>query len=184
MHSKYQQDEEILYSFVFVLQRKKFCRVQRKKYYICSITGNTMKKPIRIIIDTNVLVSGLRSTEGASYLLLSLLEESPWIVCISATIVFEYEEQLRKDQAASGLDDESIGEFLDIFCSRAEHTRLFYRWRPLLSDPDDDIVLETALNGQCSAIVTYNIRHFRGAERFGIKVCTPQEFLREQKCIK
>lgn len=161
----------------------KTVRIVVTKHYICSTTGNTMKKPIRIIIDTNVLVSGLRSTEGASYLLLSLLEESSWVVCISATIVFEYEEQLRKDQETSRLDDESIGDFLDIFCARAEHIRLFYRWRPLLTDPDDDILLETALNGQCSAIITYNRRHFRGAERFGITVCTPQEFLREQKCI-
>jgi putative PIN family toxin of toxin-antitoxin system len=148
------------------------------------MTGNTMKKPIRIVIDTNVLVSGLRSTAGASYLLLSLLEEhAAWTVCLSATMVFEYEEQLRKDQAVSLLDDAAVGDFLDIFCSRAEHVRLFYRWRPILTDPDDDIVLETAVNGECARIITYNIRDFRGAERFGVRVCTPKEFLVEQNII-
>jgi putative PIN family toxin of toxin-antitoxin system len=143
-----------------------------------------MKNAPRIVIDTNVLVSGLRSTPGASYLLLSLLEEMNWIVCISATLVFEYEEQLRKDQAESQLDSATIDDFLDIFCSQAEHIRLFYRWRPMLTDPDDDIILETAVNGECSVILTYNTRDFRGAERFGIRVCTPKEFLVEQGIIK
>jgi len=143
-----------------------------------------MKKTLRIVIDTNVLVSGLRSTAGASYLLLSLLEESAWIVCVSATMIFEYEEQLRKDQAESLLDDATIDEFLDIFCAEAEHIRLFYRWRPILTDPDDDILLETAVNGECGVIITYNVRDFRGSERFGIRVITPKEFLTEQGIIK
>ncbi|MBL7990622.1 MAG: putative toxin-antitoxin system toxin component, PIN family [Candidatus Kapabacteria bacterium] len=143
-----------------------------------------MKKPLRIVIDTNILVSGLRSTAGASYLLLSLLEESAWIVCVSATMIFEYEEQLRKDQAESLLDDATIDEFLDIFCAEAEHIRLFYRWRPILTDPDDDILLETAVNGECGIIITYNVRDFRESERFGIRVITPKEFLTEQGIIK
>lgn len=142
-----------------------------------------MKKPCRIIIDTNVLVSGLRSQAGASYLLLSLLEEQSWIVCVSATMVFEYEEQLKKDRQYSLLDESSIEDFIDILCSRAEHIRLFYRWRPQLTDPDDDIVLETAVNGGGTHIITYNLRDFRGADRFGVRVCTPQEFLREMRCI-
>ena len=143
-----------------------------------------MKKPLHIVIDTNILVSGLRSTAGASYLLLSLLEESAWIVCVSATMIFEYEEQLRKDQAESLLDDATIDEFLDIFCAEAEHIRLFYRWRPILTDPDDDILLETAVNGECGIIITYNVRDFRGSERFGIRVITPKEFLTEQGILK
>jgi putative PIN family toxin of toxin-antitoxin system len=142
-----------------------------------------MKKNIRIVLDTNVLVSGLRSNAGSSYLLLSLLEQSPWKLCLSATMVFEYEEQLRNDQKVSGLDDDSITEFLDILCAQAEHVRLFYRWRPLLVDPDDDILVETALNGQCNIIITYNVRHFRSVGDLGITVCTPKEFLQAQKII-
>jgi putative PIN family toxin of toxin-antitoxin system len=144
-----------------------------------------MRRDVRIVIDTNVLVSGLRSRAGASYLLLSLLEESAWVVCLSATMVFEYEEQLLNYRAESLLDDAAIRDFLDIFCSRAEHVRLFYRWRPILTDPDDDIVLETAANGNCGVIITYNTRHFRGVkERFGIRILTPKEFLVEQGIIK
>jgi putative PIN family toxin of toxin-antitoxin system len=144
-----------------------------------------MKKPVRVVIDTNVLVSGLRSTAGASYLLLSLLEESVWTVCLSATMVFEYEEQLLNDRAESVLDTAAINEFLDIFCAQAEHVRLFYRWRPILTDPDDDIVLETAANGNCGVIITYNTRDFRGmTERFGIRTLTPKDFLIEQGIIR
>jgi predicted nucleic acid-binding protein len=127
----------------------------------------------------------LLSPMGESYLLLSLLEESQWTVCLSATMVFEYEEQLLSDRAESLLDTAAISEFLDIFCSEAEHIRLFYRWRPILTDPDDDIMLETAANGNCSVIITYNARDFRGVrEQFGIRIMTPKEFLMEQGIIK
>jgi len=56
---------------------------------------------------------------------------------------------------------------------------IFFLWRPLLPDPADDHVLELAVAGQCDAIVTYNRRDFRGAERFGIGIVSPPEFLLE-----
>ena len=50
-------------------------------------------------------------------------------------------------------------------------------WRPYLPDPEDDLVLELAVNAGCGYIVTYNIRHFQEAGDFGIKVVTAKEFL-------
>lgn len=143
-----------------------------------------MKTSVRIVIDTNVLVSGLRSSGGASYLLLSMIEEVGWTVCLSATMVFEYEEQLHKDRIHSGLTAAVVDEFLDVLCASAENISLFYRWRPILRDPDDDVILETAVNGGCSVIVTYNTRDFRGAEQFGIRIQTPKEFLEEQGILQ
>ena len=54
---------------------------------------------------------------------------------------------------------------------------VFYLWRPVLKDPKDDMVLEVAVAAGCSHIVTFNTRDFAGADRFGIKIVTPQTFL-------
>jgi predicted nucleic acid-binding protein len=51
-------------------------------------------------------------------------------------------------------------------------------WRPQLTDPDDEMVFDAAINGQVEALVTHNIRDFeQAARRFGIRVCTPTELL-------
>lgn len=52
-----------------------------------------------------------------------------------------------------------------------------HKWRPRLTDVKDDMVLEAAVNGQCQAIVTWNIRDFAAASEFGIAVLNPQTFL-------
>ena len=60
----------------------------------------------------------------------------------------------------------------------AEPVELNARNRPMSDDPDDEMVLDVAINGQAEAIVTNNVRHLRlPAERFGIKVLTPRELL-------
>ena len=44
-------------------------------------------------------------------------------------------------------------------------------------DVKHDMVLEAAVNGQCQAIVTWNIRDFSAASEFGIAILNPQTFL-------
>jgi predicted nucleic acid-binding protein len=63
----------------------------------------------------------------------------------------------------------------------AELTEVFFLWRPYLPDPDDDMVLELAVASNCDAIITFNRRDFAGASRFGVRILTPGEFLREIK---
>jgi predicted nucleic acid-binding protein len=58
-------------------------------------------------------------------------------------------------------------------------SKVFFLWRPLLKDPKDDMVLEVAVAAGCTRIVTFNGKDFAGAQRFGIKVLTPQAFLAE-----
>ncbi|MCK5801796.1 MAG: PIN domain-containing protein [Lentisphaeria bacterium] len=66
---------------------------------------------------------------------------------------------------------------------RSTPTRLnldavYFLWRPFLRDADDDMVLEAAVAGGCSHIVTHNTKDFRGVEEFGLAVLTPGQFLR------
>jgi predicted nucleic acid-binding protein len=58
------------------------------------------------------------------------------------------------------------------------HHKIFFLWRPLLSDPKDDMILELAIKAGCESIITYNTRDFAGAERFGVNLLKPLEFLR------
>ena len=71
-----------------------------------------------------------------------------------------------------------VDNFLDDIASRANRHAIFYLIRPHLADPDDEFVLELALASASDYVVTHNRNDFREAERFGIKVVTPGEFLR------
>lgn len=133
----------------------------------------------RIIIDTNVLIAGLRSRRGCSNRLLTLLTGNQFETVISAPLVFEYEDvALRQIDCLTYTKDE-IREIIDFICQVARPTTIFYLWRPYLKDPKDDHVLEAAVAGQADTIVTFNLRDFRGIERFGLQVQTPRTFLKE-----
>ena len=127
-----------------------------------------------IVLDTNVLVSALRSSRGASYRLLSLVEHDIFTLHLSTTLVTEYEAVLKRGVIA--LTAEEIDDVVDFVCSRAVLDKIFYLWRPVLKDPGDDFVLELAVKANAT-IVTWNVADFKHAVRFGIAVLTPREFL-------
>ena len=119
-------------------------------------------KPIQVVLDTNILVSALRSRRGASFKLLSLLGTDYFQIHLSVPLVFEYEDVLSRYQSELGRSATKIKDFLDYICSTATLHDVYFLWRPFLSDPNDDMVLDLAVNAACSYIVTYNLRHFRG----------------------
>jgi putative PIN family toxin of toxin-antitoxin system len=141
-----------------------------------------MSKP-RVVLDTNILVSALRSRRGASFKLVSLIGKGKFSLHISVPLVLEYEEVLLRHKHAP-LTNKDIEAFLDYLCKVAEPQRIFYLWRPFLKDADDDMVLELAFNARCSHIVTFNSKDFRGSEQFGLQVVTPKEFLKEIGVLK
>lgn len=138
-----------------------------------------MAGPTQVVLDTNVVIAGLRSNRGASFRLLTELGRGRIEIALSVPLVLEYEEALGRHMGEAGLTAQDVQAVLDFFCSVARLQRVFYLWRPLLPDPSDDMVLEVAGAAQCSAVVTHNTRDFVGAERLGVKVFTPAEFLRQ-----
>lgn len=132
-----------------------------------------------IIIDTNVLVSALRSRRGASYKLVSLLPSDRFTIAISVPLIFEYEDVLRRGKLHPEISEQDISDFIDFLCYVGYRQDIFFLWRPFLPDPSDDLVLEVAVAAGCEAIITYNKRHFREIEKFGLRVLDPKEFLAE-----
>ena len=133
---------------------------------------------MKIVIDTNVLVSALRSRRGASFKLVSVLPSDEFSIAISVPLVLEYEDALKRLES-SAITSQDIGNFVDFLCKIGHHQEIFFLWRPFLPDPSDDHVLEVAVAAGCDAIVTYNKRDFKGIERFGLRVLDPREFLSE-----
>jgi putative PIN family toxin of toxin-antitoxin system len=129
-------------------------------------------------MDTNILVSALRSRKGASFHLLSIIDEGKFELAISVPLVLEYESAAKKHSRASGLSVSDIDAIIDYICSIAKHYKIYYLWRPFLSDPKDDMVLELAVVSNANYIVTYNTADFRGIEKFGLHATKPRGFLR------
>ena len=132
-----------------------------------------------VVLDTNVIVSGMRSREGASFQLLQAIAEEPPMFrpCLSVPLVLEYESVLRD---VEWLDEGDISAVLDYLCSLGNLREIYFLWRPFLRDPTDEMVLEVGVETGAAAIVTHNVRDFGGVEeRFAIRVITPGRFLIE-----
>ena len=95
---------------------------------------------------------------------------------ISPALALEYESVLKRGVGELGLSLVDIDDFTEYLCSRARLVQIYFRWRPMLPDPDDDRILEVAVRVG-SPIVTFNVRDFRGSESFGIRTMSPSELL-------
>jgi predicted nucleic acid-binding protein len=132
----------------------------------------------RTILDTDVLVAGVRSDRGASRVLLAAGLERRYPVLASVPLMLEYEAVLTRPEhlAAAGISTADAEVLLDAIAAVVEPIRISYLWRPLLTDPGDDLVLETAVNGRANAVVTFNRRDFElAAGQFGIEVLAPAD---------
>jgi putative PIN family toxin of toxin-antitoxin system len=131
----------------------------------------------QIVLDTNALVAALRSRRGAAFRLVSLLPDAPFEINLSVPLLYGYEEILPQQLYGTEFTATDIDDFLDYLCTIANLHEIFFLWRPMLTDPKDEMLLELAVKARCQYIVTYNTRNFRGAAQFGIAVVTPKAFL-------
>jgi putative PIN family toxin of toxin-antitoxin system len=131
----------------------------------------------QIVLDTNVLIAGLRSRRGASFELLSRLGGDAFEINVSVPLVLEYEAVARAHARELGLTHTDVDDVLDYLCAVGHRRQIFYLWRPFLPDPQDDMVLEVAVEAGCDMIVTFNLRDFVGVEQFGLRALTPGQFL-------
>lgn len=124
------------------------------------------------------MVAAIRSDRGASRELLAGVLERRFILLMSVPLMIEYESVMTRPEhlEASRLSQEDVQLLLDAVATTAEAVTLDYLWRPSLADADDDMVLETAVNGAAEVVVTFNRRDFgAAAETFGLTVMSPSE---------
>jgi putative PIN family toxin of toxin-antitoxin system len=135
---------------------------------------------LRVVLDTNVLIAARRSRTGASNALLRALDERKFVLLASVPLFLEYEAVLFRAEhlLASRLTERQVAGFLNYLAGLVTPVKLRYLWRPQLNDVADEMVLETAINGRANGIVTFNIRHFAPASRFGIDVIYPADAIR------
>lgn len=129
-----------------------------------------------VVLDTNVLVSALRSRRGTSFALLSLVGSGKFEIALSVPLVLEYEDACAR--ARSGVPRTVLDPVLDYLCSVALHQPIFFLWRPFLPDPKDDMVAEVAFAASARFVVTHNVRDFRPLAQLGVQPISPASFLR------
>ena len=134
-----------------------------------------------VVLDTDVIVSAMRSPAGASAELLRLVRQESLSMGVSVALALEYEAVcLRAEHVqAAGLTQHNALVFVDAVVAMAVPVAVHYRWRPQLRDPADEMVLEAAVNAKADALLTFNLRHFQPAAlSFGLQVQRPGDFLR------
>jgi len=132
----------------------------------------------RVVLDTSVLVAALRSRRGASSALLDLVANRIAIPLVTTTLLLEYEDVLKRPEQmmAMGKTVDWIDGFLSALAAGSEAVEIHYRWRPRTRDPSDEMVLEAAINGRASALITHNVRDFGdAASDFGVPVLRPAD---------
>lgn len=135
---------------------------------------------MRLVLDTDVVVGAARSPAGASAELLRIASRGECRIILSVALALEYEAVLMRAEhmTASGLQTADVAEFLDGIIRLAEPADIHYRYRPVTRDAADEQVVEAAVNGRATAIVTFNRRDFGiGPSRFGIGCWLPRETL-------
>jgi len=128
------------------------------------------------------MVAAFRSSRGASRQLLLGGLDRRFELLLSVPLFLEYEAVLTRAEqlSAFGIRRRDVERVLDDVASIARQVRLAYRWRLQLPDAKDDMVLETAVNGNADALVTFNQRDFVAlSERFDCQVMLPRGALRE-----
>lgn len=128
-------------------------------------------------MDTNVLFAGLYSASGASFKILKLLSEDRLRIVISTPLLFEYEDVLKRNRTMLQLTDDEIEVVLNNLCGFSRHQKVYFLWRPYLSDPKDDLVLELAVAARVNTIVTHNLKDFARVDKFGVEAITPKTLL-------
>lgn len=137
---------------------------------------------MRAVLDTSVVVAAVRSRHGASNRLLQMVFLGSIQILATPALFLEYEEVLGRAEhrAVHGMSPDRVSAFLTGLAAIIEPVRVFYQWRPQMQDVDDEMVLETALNGRADVIVTHNVRDFLpAASKFSLRVASPAAMVRE-----
>ena len=129
-------------------------------------------------MDTDTVVAAMRSPSGASAALLRAVRQDKTTLLLIVPLALEYEAVCHRAEhrLAAGLSERQVDVFVDAVIAMSQSVKTHFLWRPQLRDPDDEMVLEAAVNGRADALVTFNLRDFgRAPARFGVAALLPKD---------
>ena len=129
-------------------------------------------------MDTDAVVAAMRSPTGASAAIVRAVRQRQATLLLSVPLAMEYEAVCRRSEQRmeAGLSERQVEIFLDALIAMAEPVPTHFLWRPQLRHPNDEMVLEAAVNGRTEALVTFNVRDYgTAASQFGVEVLLPRE---------
>lgn len=135
----------------------------------------------KIVLDTNVFVSALRSEGGASRQILKALFQGHLRGLMSNTLWTEYEDLLGRNIWTDVTTEEEREVLLATYAASCDWVKLYYSWRPNLKDEGDNFLIELAVAGGAEAIVTHNVKDFKQGELqwTHLNILTPKQCLEE-----
>ena len=131
-------------------------------------------------MDTDTIVAAMRSPSGASAAIIRAVRQGRATLLLTVPLALEYEAVCTKAEhrVAAALSERQVDIFINAVIAMAEPVQAHFLWRPQLSDPNDEMVLEAAVNGRADVLVTFNLRHFgRAPGQFGVEPLLPKEAL-------
>jgi putative PIN family toxin of toxin-antitoxin system len=128
---------------------------------------------VRIVLDTALFVTAVRSSDGAAGDVLRGIFREELVPLMNLKLGLEYRDvSLRPEHVReSALSKREILELIEAVEAFAEPVEVVVRDRPLSPNPNDNMILDLAINGRAEALVTCNTKHFLAAgKRLGIPV--------------
>jgi len=137
----------------------------------------------RLVIDTNVFISSLRSADGAGRAVIRRCLQGQYVPCMSLALFAEYRDVMGREAlfVKSPLTADERQALFHAFVSVCRLTEIYYLWRPNLRDEADNHLVELAIAAGADVIVTYNRADFAGAELHfpELRVLAPADLLKE-----
>lgn len=142
---------------------------------------------MRLVLDTNVIIRAMRSPKSASAVLVAEALSGNVTPLVSTALGLEYEAvALRSEHwVAAGFGRSEAERLLAALAEVSDPVEIAFHYRGVLQDPNDEMVLEAAINGRAEALVTFNPRHFADApERYGLALRDPKIILAELRNMR
>lgn len=136
------------------------------------MSSDTDENPVKVVLDTNILISAI-AFEGKPKKVLDLVLEERIIAYTSPILLAEFKEVYRKKFGLLKEDFESTIRSIEEIFVILQPTKTFH----ILDDEDDNRVLEAAIEGKCSCIVTGDKELLELEKYKNIKIISAKEFL-------
>jgi uncharacterized protein len=134
---------------------------------------------IKVVLDANVLISGLISRYGPPGIILNTWIEGKFELVVSPSILEELGRVLHYPRIQKRLTEKQISEFLERLTENSIISQGSLKIEILTRDPSDNIYLSCAIEEEVNFLVTGNGDHFEEAQRIitAVQVISPREFL-------